>query len=54
MSSSQARRFKRKMEQDIKKGHKKANNHLAIPTEQDVQEYIDNKVKQMKNEPNKA
>jgi hypothetical protein len=38
MSSTDARRYKRKMERDIKKG--KIEEYLKIPTEQDVEEYI--------------
>jgi len=41
MSSTDARRYKRKRERDLKKG--KIEEYLTIPTEQDVQEYINKK-----------
>lgn len=43
---SQARRLKRKMERDVnKKGRK-----LNLPTEKDIEDYINNKINQLKNE----
>lgn len=37
------------MEQDIKKAAKVKGNHLKIPTNDDVQEYINNKIKEIRN-----
>ena len=45
MSSTLNRRYKRQKERDIKKG--KIEEHLRIPTEKDVQEYINNKSKEL-------
>jgi len=44
MSSTLARRYKRQKERDIRKG--KIEEHLTIPTKQDVEEYILNKKKE--------
>ena len=44
MSSTLNRRYKRQKERDIKKG--KIEEHLRIPTKQDVEEYILNKKKE--------
>ena len=52
MSSSATRRWRRKMERDIKKDMKKQGRHLEIPTEQDIQEYINKKLTELKLEPN--
>ena len=40
MSSSANRRMRRKMERDIKKDNKKQGRYLDVPSEQDVQDYI--------------
>jgi hypothetical protein len=42
------RRMKRKMEQDIRKGIYKKEPSLNIPTEEEVQEYISNKTKELR------
>jgi hypothetical protein len=42
--TSAARRLKRKMEQDIRKGINNGKNHLNIPTAEDIQKYIDKKI----------
>jgi hypothetical protein len=52
MSSSANRRYRRKMERDIKKDMKKQGRHLDIPTEQDVQDYINKRITELKLEPN--
>jgi hypothetical protein len=46
MAQSQTRRTKRKMARDIKKNGRMFN----LPTEDDVQEYINNKIKELNNE----
>jgi hypothetical protein len=46
MAQSQARRTKRQMARDIKKNGRMFN----LPTEDDVQEYINNKIKELNNE----
>jgi hypothetical protein len=51
MSSSANRRFRRKMERDVKKHNKKQGRYLNVPTEQDVQDYINTKLKELKIEP---
>ena len=48
MSSTSMRRMKRKMEQDIRKGIYKKEPSLNIPTEEEVQEYISNKTKELR------
>jgi len=48
MSSTSARRFKRRMEQDKKKGIYKPERELNIPTEQELEEYISNKTKELR------
>ena len=48
MSSSQTRRWRRKMERDIKKDMKKQGRHLDIPTEQDIQNYINKRITELK------
>jgi len=45
MSSTDARRYKRQKERDLKKG--KIEKYLTIPTEQDVEQYISNKTKEL-------
>lgn len=52
MSSSANRRFRRKMERDVKKHMKTKQTYLDVPTEQDIQDYINNKLKELKLEPN--
>ena len=37
------------MEQDIKKAKKTSGNELKIPTDSEIQEYINNKVKELRN-----
>jgi len=54
MSSSATRRYMRKMKKDIAKGHKKANNQFNIPTEKDVEDYIQTKVKEIRNATTKS
>lgn len=49
MSSSPNRRLRRKMDQDIKKGIKTPGNKLKIPTEEEIEEYINNKRKELRN-----
>jgi hypothetical protein len=51
MSSSAGRRFRRKMERDVKKHMKTKQRYLDVPTEQDIQEYINNKLKELNIEP---
>ena len=48
---SEARRFRRKMDRDVKKHMKNQGRQLEIPTEQDIQDYINNKLKELKIEP---
>ena len=48
MSSSANRRMRRKMERDIKKDNKKQGRYLDVPTEQDVQDYINKRIKELK------
>lgn len=48
MSSTFNRRMKRKKEQDIKKGIYKPEMELNIPTEQELNEYISNKSKELR------
>lgn len=52
MSSSATRRWRRKMERDIKKDMKKQGRQLEIPTEQDIQDYINKRITELKLEPN--
>jgi hypothetical protein len=52
MSSSANRRYRRKMERDVKKHMKTKQRYLDVPTEQDVQDYINTKLKELKIEPN--
>ena len=46
MSSTDARRYKRKKERDIKKG--KIEEYITLPTEQDVEDYVLNKSKELR------
>ena len=48
MSSTSNRRFRRKIEQDKKKGIYKLEPSLNIPSEEEVQEYISNKTKELR------
>jgi hypothetical protein len=52
MSSTAARRMKRKMKRDIVKNIQGEERNLKIPTEQDIQEYIDNMLKEIKTDSN--
>ena len=52
MSSSATRRFRRKMDRDVKKHMKKQGRYLDIPTEEDVQNYINTKITELKLQPN--
>jgi hypothetical protein len=52
MSSSANRRYRRKMERDIKKDMKKQGRELEIPTEKDIQDYINKRITELKLEPN--
>jgi hypothetical protein len=46
MSSTDARRYKRKRERDIRKG--KIEEYLTVPTEKDVEDYVLNKSKELR------
>ena len=48
MSSTDARRQRRRMKRDIIKNIQGQERNLKIPTEEDIQKYIDNMVKQIK------
>lgn len=52
MSSSDARRWRRKMKRDIIKNIQGEERTLKIPTEEDIQRYIDNKIQELKLDPN--
>jgi hypothetical protein len=52
MSSTAARRMRRKMKKDIIKNIQGEERNLKIPTEQDIQEYIDNMLKEIKTDSN--
>jgi hypothetical protein len=52
MSSTAARRMRRKMKRDIVKNIQGEERNLKIPTEQDIQEYIDNMLKEINIDPN--
>ena len=52
MSSTALRRMRRKMKKDITKNIQGEERNLKIPTEQDIQEYIDNMLKEIKTDPN--
>jgi hypothetical protein len=52
MSSTDARRMRRRMKKDIIKNIQGQERNLKIPTEQDIQEYIDNMLKEIKTDPN--
>jgi hypothetical protein len=48
MSSTDQRRWRRKMERDKKKGIYIPQRELNIPTEQEMEEYISNKSKELR------
>lgn len=48
MSSSDARRWRRKMKRDIIKNIQGEERTLKIPTEEEIQRYIDNKIQELK------
>jgi hypothetical protein len=48
MSSTDARRQRRRMKRDIIKNIQGQERNLKIPTEEDIQKYIDNMVEQIK------
>lgn len=52
MSSSDARRWRRKMKRDITKHIQGEQRNLKIPTEEEIQEYINNKIEEIKLDPN--
>lgn len=52
MSSSDARRWRRKIKRDVIKNIQGEERNLKIPTEKDIQEYIDNMIEQIKLDPN--
>ena len=52
MSSTAARRMRRRMKRDIVKNIQGEERNLKIPTEQDIQEYIDNMLKEIKTDSN--
>jgi hypothetical protein len=48
MSSTASRRMRRKMDRDIKKNIKGDERDLQIPTEEEIQIYINNKIEELK------
>ena len=48
MSSTDQRRMRRKMKKDIIKNIQGEERNLKIPTEEDIQKYIDNMLKEIK------
>lgn len=48
MSSTALRRMRRKMKKDIVKNIQGEERNLQIPTEEDIQKYIDNILKEIK------
>jgi hypothetical protein len=48
MSSTASRRMRRKMDKDIKKNIKGDERDLQIPTEEEIQIYINNKIEELK------
>ena len=48
MSSTDARRMRRRMKKDIIKNIQGEERNLKIPTEEDIQKYIDNILKEIK------
>jgi hypothetical protein len=51
MSSTALRRMRRKMKRDVIKNIQGEERNLKIPTEQDIQEYIDNMIKELNIQP---
>lgn len=52
MSSSDARRMRRRMKKDIIKNIQGEQRTLKIPTEEEIQKYINNKIEELKLDPN--
>lgn len=52
MSSTDARRMRRKMKKDIIKNIQGEQRTLKIPTEEEIQQYINNKIEELKLDPN--
>jgi hypothetical protein len=52
MSSTALRRMRRKMKKDVIKNIQGEERNLKIPTEKDIQEYIDNMIKEINIDPN--
>jgi hypothetical protein len=52
MSSTDQRRMRRKMKRDIIKNIQGEERTLKIPTEEEIQRYIDNKIEELKLDPN--
>jgi hypothetical protein len=52
MSSTDARRMRRKMKRDIIKNIQGEERNLKIPTEEEIQIYINNKIEEIKLDPN--
>jgi hypothetical protein len=52
MSSTATRRMRRKMKRDIVKNIQGEERNLKIPTEEDIKNYIDNKIEEIKLDPN--
>lgn len=52
MSSTALRRMRRKMKRDIVKNIQGEERNLKIPTEEDIKNYIDNKIEEIKLDPN--
>jgi hypothetical protein len=52
MSSTATRRMRRKMKRDITKNIQGEERNLKIPTEEDIQRYINNKIEEIKLDPN--
>jgi hypothetical protein len=52
MSSTDARRMRRRMKRDIIKNIQGEERNLKIPTEEEIQVYINNKIEEIKLDPN--
>ena len=52
MSSTALRRMRRKMKRDITKNIQGEERNLKIPTEEDIERYINNKIEEIKLDPN--
>jgi hypothetical protein len=52
MSSTALRRMRRKMKRDITKNIQGEERNLKIPTEEDIERYINNKIEELKSDPN--